>query len=1823
MKRVFALLLAAVLLLSLAPVASAENNAATVTQDTAFQPEFFDKPEAVDAAELTPQRLEPAAEGALLRSDAQAVSENATRGFDTQELEEPLLGAAALPASGTCGDGVSWAIDTAGTLTISGSGEMAFWDTDSSIPWYAYRSQVKAIYLAADVTKISDGAFRILTSVETVAADANNTHYRVVDNVLYDADQYYLVYYPAGRTDTQFTVPETVFFIRHSAFCGANKLTDVSLPNILYYIDNYAFKNCSQLQSIVFPKGLSTIGTDAFYGCSRLNDVHFSGDSALWSLVQKSTGNSRIASAVCDGEGAPAYSDAAGAAGYLRNALKNREPVVIISCGAEGDDLQNSILRLALAHTGVSNEGDALVDYQTYLLDSTAAPSGTLLRYYFIHRTTPAQELELEAAIDAMLASLDLDNKNDYEKIYAIYDAICKTVTYDNENLHNEAYQLKYTAYAAMINHTAVCNGYALLLYRMLLKAGIDCRYIGGKASETAVDGHAWNIVKLDDLYYNCDTTWDAGAATYRYFLRGSTAEEFAADHIPDPEYTTSEYDAYPMSETAYQPTKSGTCGDNLTWTLSGGVLHISGTGDMADFADETEVPWSADRTTIEQITIDEGITSISSYAFYYCSSVSSLTIPDSVTKMGGNVVFGCSSLEEIHIGKLLASLSTSTFAYCTSLQRFTVAPENTAFSTDSAGALLINGTQLLAYPAGRIGEYTIPDGTTLIYSNAFFYTTQMTTLNIPATVTEIQARAFRYVQNLNTVNYAGTEKQWAAVTIGDGNEALLNAELHCTEQEFVDSGECGNDLTWTLDAAGLLTISGTGDMFDYGVLDSPWCFDAKHVQTVVIESGATSIGTNALRGCTEIEQITLPDTLTRIGSYAMLGCTGLATIDLPDSVVAIENYAFQDCTGLTRFTVPANCTSMDASAVRGCSSITEFTVSEGNTAFTADDGVLFTASMTELVAYPCGRSGAYAIPSGVDRVGFLAFYNCTGLTAITIPKSVTSIGEWAFYNCTALQTLTLHDGITEIANGVFSDCSALTEVYLPATLTRFYPDAFASCSAIAHVYFGGTLAQWQSITNVGSGNEAIYNAIIHYTDVAVVTDSGKTGSITWQFYDDGTLKISGSGAITNGASADAFPWFKHSAQILNLEIAEGVTGVGQYAFYNYDALQTVSIPNSVTTIGQLAFSDCDALTEIEIGSGLTTIYTTSLAACSALQSISVSVQNESFVSPNGVLLTKNKKTLIAYPVGREGAYTIPDGVQTISAYAFCYAQSMPSITIPSSVTTVADHAFAYVNGLNEIHYTGAATQWAQISIGTDNDALQNAQTYYEISSVASGTCGDNLTWTLDSAGVLTVSGTGAMATFQNSDATPWHSHADAILFVVIENGVTSLTHWAFSYLPSLKEATIGSGLQLYYSTAFACSTALQKITVSPDNTNYHSVNGVLFRTAPQELLAYPPAKSGDYEIPEGTTAIGSHAFLYAGSLGTLTIPVSVASVGNQAFLASAMDNVIYCGTETQWNSITIGSDNDTLTNASREYRPAHTHTYTSTVTIQPTCTANGEMTYTCTCGDSYTEPIAALGHDLIHHDAKEATCTEIGWNAYDTCSRCDYSTYAEIAALGHNLIHHEAKEATCTEIGWSAYDTCSRCDYSTYAEIAALGHDLTHHEAKEATCTEIGWSAYDTCSRCDYSTYAEIAALGHDLIHHEAKEATCTEIGWNAYDTCSRCDYSTYAEIAAHGHEWSAEKVLITEPTAASPGLLAYTCAHCDALKDEEEIPPYILGDVNGDKVVNGKDVTVLRRYLVGGYGITVHFFASDVNRDKEVNAKDVTFLRRYFAGGYGLTLD
>ena len=282
-------------------------------------------------------------------------------------------------------------------------------------------------------------------------------------------------------------------------------------------------------------------------------------------------------------------------------------------------------------------------------------------------------------------------------------------------------------------------------------------------------------------------------------------------------------------------------------------------------------------------------------------------------------------------------------------------------------------------------------------------------------------------------------------------------------------------------------------------------------------------------------------------------------------------------------------------------------------------------------------------------------------------------------------------------------------------------------------------------------------------------------------------------------------------------------------------------------------------------------------------------------------------------------------------------------------------------------------------------------------------------------------------------------------------------------------------------------------------------------------------------------------------------------------------------------------------------YRKYDSNSHRVYVTECPNCHNDGNVSYlkvhtggtetpTCTkgktcekCGAEYGEK-DPNNHDLVHHDAKAPSCTEIGWDAYDTCSRCDYTTYVErpalkhdlrqrvikaptctqmgwayetcsrcdysatplLPALNHDLVQHDAQAPTCTKPGWSAYETCSRCDYTTYAEQPALNHALVNHDAKAPTCTEIGWNAYETCSRCDYTTYTELTALNHDLVQHDAQAATCTENGWDAYETCSRCDYTTYAEQPALNHDLVNHDA--KAPTCTEIGWNAYdTCSRCD----------------------------------------------------------------------------
>lgn len=186
------------------------------------------------------------------------------------------------------------------------------------------------------------------------------------------------------------------------------------------------------------------------------------------------------------------------------------------------------------------------------------------------------------------------------------------------------------------------------------------------------------------------------------------------------------------------------------------------------------------------------------------------------------------------------------------------------------------------------------------------------------------------------------------------------------------------------------------------------------------------------------------------------------------------------------------------------------------------------------------------------------------------------------------------------------------------------------------------------------------------------------------------------------------------------------------------------------------------------------------------------------------------------------------------------------------------------------------------------------------------------------------------------------------------------------------------------------------------------------------------------------------------------------------------------------------------------------------------TCVAKA----TCTVCKLQTGEIDPNNHDLKPSAAKAPTCTEKGWDAYNACTRCSYTTYRELPALNHNKVHHDAKAATCLEIGWDAYEACTRegCTYTTKKEIPALNHDIEKHAAKTPTCTEIGWDAYEACTRegCTYTTYAEIPALGHDYQKTIVKP-TCEKDGCARF-TCTRCE-DTYTENSAKKlHHWFGE---------------------------------------------------------------------------------------------------
>ncbi len=265
------------------------------------------------------------------------------------------------------------------------------------------------------------------------------------------------------------------------------------------------------------------------------------------------------------------YTTIEDAAYYVREKMVNREAYINFSyvTKSSNTDFVKNILYLALAHTGIPDEGDYIeknldhygYSFSGYIKNGTYYYNVSYNMYYF---TTKEEENVVEEKIKELFDEWDIENKSDYEKIRTIYEYIVHNVVYDYEHLGNPAYTKQFSAYAALLDGTSVCQGYASLLYRMLLTAEIDCRIETGMSDGPTPGRHAWNIIELNGIYYDCDSTWDAilhdcDEKNYQYFLMGS--EEFDLDHILDQEFETDDYKSnYPTSEKDYHDEEHTPC---------------------------------------------------------------------------------------------------------------------------------------------------------------------------------------------------------------------------------------------------------------------------------------------------------------------------------------------------------------------------------------------------------------------------------------------------------------------------------------------------------------------------------------------------------------------------------------------------------------------------------------------------------------------------------------------------------------------------------------------------------------------------------------------------------------------------------------------------------------------------------------------------------------------------------------------------------------------------------------------------------------------------------------------------------------------------------------------------------------------------------------------------------------------------------------------------------------------------------------------------------------------------------------------------------------
>ena len=593
--------------------------------------------------------------------------------------------------------------------------------------------------------------------------------------------------------------------------------------------------------------------------------------------------------------------------------------------------------------------------------------------------------------------------------------------------------------------------------------------------------------------------------------------------------------------------------------------------------------------------------------------TVSGKTYP--VTRIGDSAFYKCDSLTSVDM-RYIKTIEYDAFGSCTALR-----------SVDMRSVEDIGSSAF-----ARCVELRVADMDSLINLGGFAFYGCVSLYSVDLGTAETLGQWAFMRSNLTSITIPATVKY-----IGRTFMNCFSLKEMC-----VDSG----NQNYVMDGDVLLNKSKTEIVF---------CLTSK-TGSYVMPSTVTSVGTEAFYGCSELTSV-VGDSLRSVGMWAFASCSKLTSIDLSNvtdidycafencgslrsvnisSLVNIEGFAFQ-YGGLASVTIPASATNIDSGAFTACYGLTNIIVAPTNPNYCSEDGVLFNKAQTEILTFPAGKTGDYVIPSTVSELNGGEFSHCS-LSKITIPKSVTFIDPWTDFGSSSLIRIDVvadNEDYKSIDGVLFTKDGTELLAYpkgkvgpytIPSGVTSLGYRPFFDCIGLTSVTVPGSIRIW--------GDE--FDRCINLTEI----------NIEDQDYPD-RRSIDGVLFTKDGKTLVLFPMGRSG----HYDIPSTVTAVSVYAFLECK-LESVSVPASVASIEFSAFGGCSSLLKID-----------------------VAADNENYMSVDGVLFTKDGKTLITFPAGKTGVYVVPSSVEEIEEYAFS-SSKLSGLTILPTVTSVAYDVF-------------------------------------------------------------------------------------------------------------------------------------------------------------------------------------------------------------------------------------------------------------------------------------------------------------------------------------------------------------------------------------------------------------------------------------------------------------------------------------------------------------------------------------------------------------------